>query len=390
MRHEIEELRHEAEQRLEHLIEQFDELKAVNQAAAAKTTAATSTATPSTAATTSTTLNPKNKKATVDKIKAQKQSKESSSEHTLEHFEQHQREYEQLKQKAKQLALTHADPALLEDTTWKIVFNIGREKSTWMPQTWGASGDRLLFQTTVTFTSDQYTGVTDEFFQQESGTQQTPALLKKLIVEEGFVIPRGVGIQSVGRRPLPAKREGGYMVCPNQGPAGTDIVRFFLELTENVQLPDHESDVYCPAGRVYGTCGYFQVPTFHKADELCYRDLIANEYSQAVKNHERLQYNLDSDERGFFELDRWKAMKDVYNAKTQVDALAKELNAAKKLQPEKSQLRLSKAGSIGLSKEGGACCKVHKGLGLEYHILGRIEVACVQDPHHDNYHDLYQ
>ena len=34
--------------------------------------------------------------------------------------------------------------ALLDNTRWRLMLNIGRENNTWMPKTWGISGERLL------------------------------------------------------------------------------------------------------------------------------------------------------------------------------------------------------------------------------------------------------
>merc|ERR1711935_1136449 len=49
--------------------------------------------------------------------------------------------------------------------------------------------------------------------------------------------------------------DGGWRVVPYAGPMGTSVLRFYIELEE--QASHHDSDVWCPAGRVYCTCGYF-------------------------------------------------------------------------------------------------------------------------------------
>jgi hypothetical protein len=43
---------------------------------------------------------------------------------------------------------------LLDGTRWKVMLNIGREAGTWMPKTWGISGERLLLNAEVEFTSE--------------------------------------------------------------------------------------------------------------------------------------------------------------------------------------------------------------------------------------------
>lgn len=262
---------------------------------------------------------------------------------------------------------------LLDDTRWRVVFNIGRETGTWMPATWGVSGDRLLFQVDIDFTSEPLHS-NDDFLQSTTGT-------KRLDIVEAFLIPRGVGTHSVGRRPLPCKATGGYKVCRGQGPLGTDLVRLYIDLTEDVYIPDHESDVFCPKGRVYATCGYF---VMHDSRELAAlkiksdKDVAQIEHRDAVQRLENLQLRLESDTRTF-SVDRFKLMKDIYFAKKHVDEAAKNLLLARQREPDKAQLRLSKRRDVGLSKEGGVCCKVQKGVTIEYHILGRMEVGCVDD-----------
>lgn len=66
---------------------------------------------------------------------------------------------------------------------------------------------------------------------------------------------------------------------------------------------------------------------------------------------------------------------------------AKELNLkmhhARIREPEKELLRLLKDGSVGLTREGGVCCKVRKGMAIEYHILGRFGVASIENKKSD-------
>ena len=273
---------------------------------------------------------------------------------------------------------------LLDETRWKISFSIGREAGTWMPPTWGVSGDRVLFQVIVDFTAEPLYDH-EEFFQGISGTKQ-------LDVVEAYLIPRGIGMNSVGRRPVPIKSKGGYKVCPGQGPLGTDLVRMYVDILEDVFMPDHESDVFCPKGRVYATCGYFvrhDSTERPNKDLLSPKDIAQKEYRDAVTACEQLQFEIDTDTR-FFSLEKIQKMKDLYVAKNHVDETTKKLLKARQREPDKSQLRLSRKRDVGLSKDGGVCCKVQKGITLEYHILGRMEIGCVDDhkhtPLHQNHH----
>jgi hypothetical protein len=109
------------------------------------------------------------------------------------------------------------------------------------------------------------------------------------------------------------------------------------------------------------------------------RDKAQENYNTALHEYERLQYQLESDTHGWLNVDHFKLMQQSYNAKKHMEQMAKEWREARQREPEKSQLRLNSDQTIGLTREGGVCCKVHKGLALEYHILGQMEVGYVHE-----------
>jgi hypothetical protein len=273
---------------------------------------------------------------------------------------------------------TRVDTELLTNTRWKVAFNIGRETGTWMPKEWGQSGDRLVFQVVVDLT-DQPLYERDDFF-------QGPAGAKVLQVVEAWVVPVGVGRESHGRQAIRVKPTGGYKVLPGMGPLGTSIVRFYIELEEDVK-PRPDSDVSCPQGRVYATCGYF--PRYKKQTGVpSLKEMIEDEHHAVAVRYEQLQRQIESDDR-LFSLDRLKLMRESFNVKRELEQVTRRLLEARQRDPDKAQLRLTRDGRVGLTKEGGVCRKVHKGVALEYHILGRIELACI-DKHeaHDEYQEL--
>jgi hypothetical protein len=254
------------------------------------------------------------------------------------------------------------------------VFNIGREQGTWMPASWAASGDRLRFQVLCDFTSKPLYE-REEFFQGVAGA-------KVLRVVNAWTLPCG----RLGRQPVSVKPTGGYKVVPGQGPLGTDVVRLYVELTEPLSKP--ESDVHCPVGRVYGTCGYFPTHTHKASDGRSYKDQCADEYHAAAVAYERLQQETQAETR-LLPWQQLKRYKELYDMKQQVHQLQHRLQEARQRDPDRSQLRLSRKGDLGLSKEGGVCCKVQKGLTLEYHILGRMELGSVEiREEHDEYEEL--
>lgn len=247
-----------------------------------------------------------------------------------------------------------------------------------MPRDWGVSGDRLRFEVIVDLTDEPYYE-REEFFQGLAGA-------KILKVVDAFCFPTGTGLDSVGRRAIKIKPEGAYKVVEGQGPMGTDVVRFFVEMEETLA----KNDVYCPQGRIYGTCGYFPIRRSKAADVHSLKDEIADELHLLNYQYEALRHENEVDER-WFSMDKMKRQKEMTDLKKRIQKLEERQREARLREPERSQLRLSRRGDVGLSKEGGVCCKVHKGLAMEYHILGRMEVGSMEiRDDHDEYKDLVE
>jgi len=55
--------------------------------------------------------------------------------------------------------------------------------------------------------------------------------------------------------------------------------------------------------------------------------------------------------------------------------MADKYNKLSIIEPDKSLLKFSKNLNVGMTKEGGVCCKVIKTVATEYHILGRFRIA---------------
>jgi hypothetical protein len=248
----------------------------------------------------------------------------------------------------------------LHGTWWKIMLNIGREPSTWMPKTWGASGERLLMNLELEFTAD--TLHEREDFLNGPG---------KVLSVKDFVL--GPTMTENSHR-VKVKETGGWRVAPGEGPLGTDLLRFYIELEEEAR---HQgSDVYCPKGRVYMTCGFFQCNKDHMSTD--HKDSLAKK--QRLLNEQYEQANRDMEEANLW--DKIKLGKDLMDLRMQIEKVSTELNRIKVIEPEKQQLRFSPRGDVALTKEGGLCCRVAKGLAVEYHILGKFGVAAA--PHHDD------
>lgn len=262
-------------------------------------------------------------------------------------------------------SLPYVDPmveqlTLLTDTSWKMTLNVGREQGTWMPKDWGISGERLLINFQINFTGDQlYTR--DDFLGGLGGAR----ILN--ITDNQMTLSPSVreGIKTI--RAL----EGGWRVAKGQGPQGTDILRFYLEVEERISHT--EGDVYCPAGRIYCNCGYFPTnrPSSGRLDR--YRE----QFESMGEMANGLQLEIEEN-TAFFSLDKIKKSSELMRLRVEMQKTAEMYTVARVLEPDKSLLKISNDGRTGLTKEGGICCKVEKGIGTEYHILGRFSIAPVR------------
>ena len=102
--------------------------------------------------------------------------------------------------------------------------------------------------------------------------------------------------------------------------------------------------------------------------------------------YERLVQEEENDTL-FNVLDKLKRSKQMMDLRVEANKLTQKMNVAQVREPDKSLLRLSQDQSVGLTREGGVCCKVHKGLAIEYHILGRFEIASMNNREHSDYRD---
>ncbi len=250
---------------------------------------------------------------------------------------------------------------LLDETTWKISLSIGREPGTWMPKEWGKSGQRLSLSFTADFSTSQ-------LFERDSFFQGGYANAKVLrIVNDEITLGPSI---SEGQRVIQVKN-GGWQVTRGDGPLGTDLLRFYIEVNEEISHSD--LDVYIPKGKIYFSCGYFP---FIKDGEKGIKDAFREEIKKIENQIIQLQKKKE-DIKNPFNLDGIKISREIFKLKQDLDLLNQRLSFAMVQQPDKNLLRFSPSGDVGLTKEGGVCCEVKKGPVVEYHILGRFGVASV-------------
>lgn len=249
------------------------------------------------------------------------------------------------------------DLNLLDNTHWKVMLDIGRDPGTWMPKTWGASGKRMLLNLEICFEADQL--YDREEFLEGVGN----AKVCRVVHHELNIAPT----MTEGIKRVFTLKDGGWRVVKGAGPLGTDVLRFFIETDAEIR----QGDVCVPSGRIYFTCGYF---VMHRPSGIkdYLRSRMADIEERVIKIREELQ------EEGFFSLKRLKLSKELFELELKEAASQKAFNEAAVVEPDKSLLRVSRRGDVGLTREGGVCCKVKKGPVTEYHILGRFGVAAIE------------
>eukprot|EP00586_Coscinodiscus_wailesii_P016525 CAMPEP_0172495924 /NCGR_PEP_ID=MMETSP1066-20121228/79730_1 /TAXON_ID=671091 /ORGANISM="Coscinodiscus wailesii, Strain CCMP2513" /LENGTH=416 /DNA_ID=CAMNT_0013267941 /DNA_START=190 /DNA_END=1440 /DNA_ORIENTATION=+ len=255
------------------------------------------------------------------------------------------------------------DCDLLDGTSWKVLLNIGREPGTWMPKTWGVSGDRLLLNLEVCFSSDQHYE-RDDFLGSAGGAKACRAVESRLTMGPNM---------SEGSRTFRVL-DGGWRIGEGEGPLGTDLLRFYVEIEEDISHSG--GDVYCPAGRIYCTCGYF--PMNHAPDGKKLE--LRRKLDRLGVKHDDLQSEIEKE--GIFSLKRVKMTKQMFDINMEAQNLRKQLTAVSVTDPDKSLLKFSRKGNVALTKEGGVCCKVKKSaVTTEYHILGKFGLGAVDHEH---------
>lgn len=248
------------------------------------------------------------------------------------------------------------DLDLLDHTHWKVMLDIGRDPGTWMPKDWGISGNRMLLNLELCFENDQLYERDD--FLEGVGS----AKVCRVVHHELNIAPTMTeGIKKI------ILKDGGWRIVTGAGPLGTDLLRFFIETDTEIR----EGDVYVPPGKIYCTCGYFLM---HRPSGI--KDFLLEKMSETEERIEKIREELT--EEGIFSLNRVKLSKELFDLGWKEAELKKSMKEAAVVEPDKSFLRISKKGDVGLTREGGVCCKIKKGPIVEYHILGRFSVAAIE------------
>ena len=112
------------------------------------------------------------------------------------------------------------------------------------------------------------------------------------------------------------------------------------------------------------------------------KDAIRKEQDALSREYEKLSRENDED-GSIISLKKMSRSKRMMDIQMEARKLNEKMNNARVREPEKDLLRLSRDGAVGLTREGGVCCKVQKGLAIEYHILGRFGIAAMEHKDHE-------
>jgi hypothetical protein len=229
---------------------------------------------------------------------------------------------------------------------------------TWMPKDWGISGERLVMNLDMTFT-DRQLYEREEFLGSMGGAKILHIKNNELTLAPTL---------TQGTRQIKVL-DGGWRVAQGAGPMDTDLLRFYFEIEEQIS---RDGDVYCPKGRIYANCGYF--PTNRQSSG--FKERLKNDLDRMIAKAEALDDVIAAE--GAFSLNKIKKQAELFRLKVDMQATGEKLMAASIAEPNDSLLKMSQDRSVGLTREGGICCKVPKGIAIEYHILGRFNIASMQ------------
>ncbi len=254
---------------------------------------------------------------------------------------------------------------LLDGTRWKVSLSIGREPGTWMPSTWGKSGSRINVSFVINFTSSQLYERDDFLRGSYAGCKVLHVVNNQATL--GPTIAEGAKIH-------PAK-DGGWRIMKGEGPMGTDLLRFYIELEERIAHSGGEGDVDVPKGRVYCSCGCFPFVGGDGGEKNgSAREGFAKELNIIEDRIAELRTKR-AEITNPFNFDGIKLSREIFRLSQQAETVKGKLMVASVREPDRRLLRFSKDGYVGLTKEGGVCIQVNKGPAIEYHILGRFSIA---------------
>ena len=167
-------------------------------------------------------------------------------------------------------------------------------------------------------------------------------------------------------------------MLPGQGPKGIDILRFYIDVEEEICHSKDSSTLRCPPKRLYCTSGFFSMEHHNEAET--YKNHLRDDLGKLVSDYEDLSLENERDDR-LFSLESLARAKKMMHLRQEIKTMNQKITQARIRDPEKSMLRLSRKGDMGVTKEGQVCYKGDsKGAASEYLVLGKMEMASVNRP----------
>jgi hypothetical protein len=243
----------------------------------------------------------------------------------------------------------------LAGTSWRIALNIGRERGTWMPEEWAASGARLVLPVDVRFDTEPATEEHEPLIGEQDGTCRLRALGPAKFVG------------ATGEVEVPAL--DGCWRATESGRGGEVFLRFFLDFPKEAV----RNDVVFPSGRVFFTNGLWD------AEQLALCEEAVAQLQQQVDEIDQQQKASEAKvaaDGGL--LTRAGALREGARRYEERDLLLAKLRAVVVSLPGPSGTVDGPSG-LAVGKRGGLSVKRrgpwYRGFGDEYHMLGTFSMA---------------
>ena len=253
--------------------------------------------------------------------------------------------------------------AVIDGSSFRIVLNIGRERGTWMPDSWASSGARLSIPLDVTFSESP---MTTPSWDKPAEAMLGPIKDTKMCFCRGgsFVGPAGE---------VPVECTGGAWSSTPTGRCGESILRFYLDFPNGAE----RNDVTLPPGRLFFNSACWDAVELSAG--LREREEVEEQIEKLREDQQaaRAREGLDVLEQAKEVRETLKRAEEYDKLKFQLDYLRKSLPDSRgSLDVPRSGLDVPSkiAAAGGLSIKANGAKNLFGALGDVYHIVGRFEI----------------
>ena len=265
--------------------------------------------------------------------------------------------------RASPILLSAAVDVMLEGSTWRITLNVGRERGTWMPEDWAASGARLSLPLEVTLTGEPLVGRLLDRSVEAAARGPDATDTRKLVVASSARFVGAQGEETVNV-------VGGAWATSPTGRCGESRLRFYLDFPDGAA----RNDVSIPVGRVY-----FNTACWDEAG-------LSAAAADAAKLEQELETLVSEQEAakaqpaGGGVLERAQAVRSAILRTERAEGVQRRLAELRSAMPDGSGYvdgpgGVRVAGGGGLSIKNNDAKNLWGFLGEVYFILGRFSVG---------------